>query len=435
MKKDWEIKKLGEVCEIRPSKNETIKFLKDDDNVTFFPMEDLQILNYYIEPKQLKKLKEISGSYTCFANGDVLLAKVTPCFENGKLGIANNLENGVGFGSSEYIVFRPSNILLSEYLYYCLASPNFRENGKKHLLGACGLKRLSKDYVNEYEIPIPPLEEQKRIVKILDEKFAQLESLKANAQTNLQNVKDLFQSQLSQAFEQKDCHTDSGLLTQSQKKDFKDFPLGKSNPCGNKWKTVRLDDVCEIRPPKSETTKYLNDDANVSFLPMEDLQIMNYYIEPKQSKKLKEVSGSYTCFANGDVLLAKVTPCFENGKQGIAKDLTNGVGFGSSEYIVFRPASELLSEYLYYSLATSDFRENGKKHLIGACGLKRLSKDYVNEYKIPLPPLPEQKRIVKELDTLSKKVKALQNIYEKMLLDCEELKQAYLQKAFEGELD
>ena len=130
MKKDWEIKKLGDVCQIRPSKNETTKFLKDDDNVSFFPMEDLQIMNYYIEPKQLKKLKEVSGSYTCFANGDVLLAKVTPCFENGKLGIANNLENGVGFGSSEYIVFRPSNRLLCEYLYYSLATPDFRENGK-----------------------------------------------------------------------------------------------------------------------------------------------------------------------------------------------------------------------------------------------------------------------------------------------------------------
>ena len=84
LKAGWEIKKLGDVCQIRPSKNETTKFLKDDDNVSFFPMEDLQIMNYYIEPKQLKKLKEVSGSYTCFANGDVLLAKVTPCFENGK---------------------------------------------------------------------------------------------------------------------------------------------------------------------------------------------------------------------------------------------------------------------------------------------------------------------------------------------------------------
>lgn len=161
---------------------------------------------------------------------------------------------------------------------------------------------------------------------------------------------------------------------------------------------------------------------------------MNYYIEPKQSKTLKEVSGSYTCFADGDVLLAKVTPCFENGKQGIAKDLDNGVGFGSSEYIVFRPSEKILSEYIYYVLATPEFKEGGKKNLLGACELKRLSKDYVNTYEIPLPPLPEQKRIVEQLDSLSEKTKALQNIYEQMLLDCNELKQSFLCKAFAGEL-
>ena len=77
---------------------------------------------------------------------------------------------------------------------------------------------------------------------------------------------------------------------------------------------------------------------------------------------------------------------------------------------------------------------NGKKHLLGVCGLKRLSKDYVNEYNISLPPLPEQKRIIKELDTLSEKVRQLQEIYTKQIANCDELKQSLLQKAFEGEL-
>lgn len=406
LKAGWEIKKLGEVCEIRPSKNETIKFLKDDDNVTFFPMEDLQILNYYIEPKQLKKLKEVSGSYTCFANGDVLLAKVTPCFENGKLGIANNLENGVGFGSSEYIVFRPSNILLSEYLYYCLASPNFRENGKKHLLGACGLKRLSKDYVNEYEIPVPPLEEQKRIVKILDEKFTQLETIKAASQTNLQNAKDLFQSQLAKAFV---------------------FPQGNTNTT---WEKKRLGDFSEITdgdhlpPPKSPrgfpfiTISNIDKDSHTINFTDTFYVPETYFANLKENRKPKK----------GDVLYT-VT-----GSYGIPVIVDGSVEFCFQRHIgLIRPNSEINSNYLYYWILSPEAKKIADDVATGTAQ-KTVSLSSLRNFEVPLPPLPEQKCIVKELDTLSEKVKALQNIYEQMLLDCEELKQSFLCKAFAGEL-
>lgn len=403
LKKDWEIKKLGEVCQIKGGKRIpkgkkllTEKTLHPYIRVTDFTDDGTVSLSdiHYISDEIYETIKQ----YT-ITTSDVFISIAGTI---GKVGVIPVELNNANLTENACKLIL-NDRLYNKYLVYVFQSDKIKaitqDNARANAMPKLSLTRLSN-----IEIPVPPLEEQKRIVKILDEKFAQLESLKANAQTNLQNAKDLFLSQLAKAF------------------------------TNTTWEKKRLGDVCEIRPSKSETTKYLSDDDNVSFLPMEDLQIMNYYIEPKQSKKLKEVSGSYTCFANGDVLLAKVTPCFENGKQGIAKDLTNGVGFGSSEYIVFRPASELLSEYLYYSLATSDFRENGKKHLLGACGLKRLSKDYVNEYNIPLPPLPEQKRIVKELDTLSEKVRLLQEIYTKQIANCDELKQAYLQKAFEGEL-
>ena len=84
---------------------------------------------------------------------------------------------------------------------------------------------------------------------------------------------------------------------------------------------------------------------------MEDLGIDQQYTRPTKTRPFGEVEGSYTYFANGDVLLAKITPCFENGKLGIASGLTNGVGFGSSEYMVLRPGSGLLAEWVYYFLA------------------------------------------------------------------------------------
>ena len=378
LKKDWEIKKLGDVCEIYQPQTISTKQLIENGKYSVYGANGI-IGNY--------------DKYNHEESEVLLTCRGATC------GSVNISEPFSWINGNAMVIHPKSTDISKQFLTFILCSLDY-----SHIITGAAQPQITRQTLSPTLIPVPPLEEQKRIVKILDEKFAQLETIKTNAQTNLQNANDLFQSQLTKAF---------------------------SNTT---WEKKRLGDVCEIRPSKSETTKYLSDDDNVSFLPMEDLQIMNYYIEPKQSKRLKEVSGSYTCFANGDVLLAKVTPCFENGKQGIAKDLENGVGFGSSEYIVFRPPTELLSEYLYYSLATSDFRENGKKHLLGACGLKRLSKDYVNEYEIPLPPLPEQKRIVKELDALSEKVRQLQEIYTKQIANCDELKQAYLQKAFEGEL-
>ena len=378
MKKDWEIKKLGDVCEIYQPQTISTKQLIENGKYSVYGANGI-IGNY--------------DKYNHEESEVLLTCRGATC------GSVNISEPFSWINGNAMVIHPKSTDISKQFLTFILCSLDY-----SHIITGAAQPQITRQTLSPTLIPVPPLEEQKRIVKILDEKFAQLETIKTNAQTNLQNANDLFQSQLTKAF---------------------------SNTT---WEKKRLGDVCEIRPSKSETTKYLSDDDNVSFLPMEDLQIMNYYIEPKQSKRLKEVSGSYTCFANGDVLLAKVTPCFENGKQGIAKDLENGVGFGSSEYIVFRPPTELLSEYLYYSLATSDFRENGKKHLLGACGLKRLSKDYVNEYEIPLPPLPEQKRIVKELDALSEKVRQLQEIYTKQIANCAELKQSLLQKAFEGEL-
>src|SRR4051794_18189751 len=117
------------------------------------------------------------------------------------------------------------------------------------------------------------------------------------------------------------------------------------------WPTRALADACQIRPPKAEARRRISDADLVSFVPMEDLGIGRKNLIPTQVKPLSEVVGSYTYFADDDVLLAKITPCFENGKLGIATGLSNGIGFGSSEYIVFRPNPSLDKNWLYYFLS------------------------------------------------------------------------------------
>ena len=200
MKADWPIKPLAEVCQIKPPKAEARRRISESDLVSFVPMEDLGIDQKLLIPTRERPLAEVNGSYTYFADGDVLLAKITPCFENGKLGIAANLTNGIGFGSSEYIVFRPDQSVDKEWLYYFLSRESFRSEGIERMSGAVGHKRVAKEFIESYLIPVPPLSEQQRIVALLDEAFDGIAKARANAEKNLQNACALFESHLQTIF-------------------------------------------------------------------------------------------------------------------------------------------------------------------------------------------------------------------------------------------
>ena len=164
------------------------------------------------------------------------------------------------------------------------------------------------------------------------------------------------------------------------------------------WPSRVLADICQIRPPKSEVRRHISDSVFVSFAPRVDLGVRQKAWVPSQRRPLAKVVGSYTYFADGDVLLAKITPCFENGKLGIAEGLTNGVGFGSSEYMVLRPGSLIDKGWLYYFLSRETFRREGAKCMSGAVGHKRVSKEFIETHQIPLPPVSEQRRITAILE-------------------------------------
>jgi type I restriction enzyme S subunit len=202
-KSGWETKILAEVCLIKPPKSEAREKVAASSLVSFLPMEDMGIDVKFVQAIKTKPLSAVVGSYTYFADGDILLAKITPCFENGKLGIAEGLKNGIGFGSSEYFVFRPDPTVSKEWLYYFLSRETFREEGSSRMTGAVGHKRVSKEFIEDYPIPVPPLAEQQRIVGLLDEAFEGLATAKANAEKNLQNARALFESYLQSVFTQR----------------------------------------------------------------------------------------------------------------------------------------------------------------------------------------------------------------------------------------
>ncbi|MDP2853196.1 MAG: N-6 DNA methylase [Smithellaceae bacterium] len=163
------------------------------------------------------------------------------------------------------------------------------------------------------------------------------------------------------------------------------------------WPMVDLGEACIVNPRKSEVTD-LEGATVVSFVPMSDIGEHEMFFEPKETKRLDEVTTSYTYFKNGDVLLAKVTPCFENGKAGIARGLHNGIGFGSSEFYVLRSRDTVLPAWVFMCAATPAFRSWATPQMTGTGGLQRVPRAVVESYKIPLPPLATQQAIVAEIE-------------------------------------
>src|SRR5664280_2463007 len=168
-------------------------------------------------------------------------------------------------------------------------------------------------------------------------------------------------------------------------------------PIHPNWPMVQVGEACIVNPRKSELAD-LDGATVVSFVPMSDIGENTMFFEPKETKRLDEVTASYTYFKDGDVLLAKVTPCFENGKAGIVRGLNNSIGFGSSEFYVLRPTDSVLPAWIFVCVATPSFRAWATLQMTGTGGLQRVPRAAVEGYKILLPPLATQQAIVTEIE-------------------------------------
>ncbi|CAE6838132.1 restriction endonuclease subunit S [Paraburkholderia domus] len=163
----------------------------------------------------------------------------------------------------------------------------------------------------------------------------------------------------------------------------------------NGWTLSKVGDLIELNPKNS-----CDGGATVGFVPMPLLGTRYLGSVAFEAKLWNDVKKGYTHFADGDVLLAKITPCFENGKAGIPMGLPSGLGAGSTEYFVCRAKPELLEpRYLLAWFKTDGFMRNGAVEMTGSVGHKRVPKEYVVGNIIPLAPIPEQKRIADKLDS------------------------------------
>ena len=156
--------------------------------------------------------------------------------------------------------------------------------------------------------------------------------------------------------------------------------------------------------------------------------------ETQEGRKVRDVLKGYTQFKDGDVIFAKVTPCMENGKAAVMKGLTNGIGFGSTEFHVLRPSTDVTPEYLYFYITQEDFRKKAASHMTGAVGLRRVPKSYLADQAIPIPSVPEQRQIVSELEKQFTRLDAGVAALRRVQANLKRYRAAVLKAACEGKL-
>ena len=376
MKKDWEIKKLYEVCEIECG----TRVVRKVDGGTIYPVyggggATFKMDTYNRENCLIVSRFAMSEKCTRFVEGKFFLN-----------------DSGLSLRANE-------NVIYQKYLETVILG----KNDEIYSLGrGAAQKNLDMARFRELEISYPKsLEEQKRIVKILDEKFAQLEKIKTNAQTNLQNAKDLFLSQLTKAFSN----------TTWEKKKMGDIFEMVRGPFGGSLKK-------ECFKPEGYPV-YEQQNAIYSKF------TFRYFIDESKYKEMVRFTvkpGDFIMSCSGTM-----------GKVSIVPE-SAPIGIINQALLKMTPIKNFDSLYIKYYMDTPSFMESLLKDAQGAAIQNVASVKMLKEIEIPLPPLHEQKRIVKGLDTLSEKVRQLQEIYTKQIANCDELKQAYLQKAFEASL-
>lgn len=333
------------------------------------------------------------------------------------------------------------------------------------LLEICGQKlykqgqqypQFDTNIFYSFKIPLPPLEIQKQIVAECEKVEEQYNTIRMSVEEYQNLIKAILQkcgiiddgggyelNSILENLQKLESKLDFNLLfsfiddfTNARQEDLKKFKEFVKNIKAildtllispkDGWKRISLknEQYIELNPSKKEISK-LDENMLVSFIEMASVSDKGY-IQSKIDRSLNEVRKGYTYFIENDILIAKITPCMENGKCAIAKNLTNNIGFGSTEFHIFRAKTGLDSSFLFYNLNQQNIREKAALAMTGASGHKRVPISFYENLTIPLPPLEIQEKIVQNIELVEQQIDFLNLKLEFLEKEKEKILQKYL---------
>ena len=394
---------------------------------TVYPFVEMSAITAGTRDVKCSEHREFTGGGSRFQDRDTLMARITPCLENGKLArFRATADEPVGHGSTEFIVIRGRpNVSDNDYAYYLTTSPEVRAFAISQMTGTSGRQRVPTDALGRINVPVPPLSEQKAIAAVLGALDDKIELNRRMNATLEAMARALFQSwfvDFDPVRAKLDGRPPAALAPATAAlfpEHFEDSPLGHI-PKG--WTAQRLPNAIEVNP-----RRMLKSGTIAPYLDMKNLPTQGHSAEEVIDREFS----SGTKFQNGDTLLARITPCLENGKTGYVDFLEDGqVGWGSTEYIVLSPKPPLPPQFGYLLARSDALRTHAIQNMTGTSGRQRVPSECFNTFWLAVPPPAIARRFDELTAPLMAKIKA--NSTESRTLAT--LRDTLLPKLLSGEL-
>lgn len=451
---DWEITTIGEIAEINPRLGKSD--FDDDTLASFVPMKCVEAESGRCVPPENKKVGEVKKGYTPMQDGDVIIAKVTPCMENGKAAVVRGLKNGIGFGSTEFYVLRPSERILPEFLFYFIIQQSFRREAERYMTGAVGLRRVPRTFLENHEIQLPPLPEQRRIVARIEELFSRLDSgvaalrqAKAQLQRYRQSVlAAAVTGQLTQAWREQHPDTEpASVLLERILEQRREHWNGRGkykepvspnedfgrNPSGT-WEMASMDALtCHITSGSRDWTQYYKDDGYAVFVMAQNVRPQKFDSTPviRVSPPEGDRDKVRSAVAQDDLL---VTIVGANTGNVCRVDKSLEDYYVCQSVALLRPVETATAKYLdLYMNSEEHGQYQFDKWMYGA-GRPHLSFDQLRSTAVFLPPLAEQHQIVAEVEARTTAIDHLEAELDRQITRSNRLRQSTLAAAFSGSL-
>jgi type I restriction enzyme, S subunit len=459
---------ISEICAINPTLNKLI--ISDELEVSFVPMPAIEAGTGAIDVSAIRKFSDVKKGYTPFQKGDVLFAKITPCMENGKMAVVPAVLNGLGFGSTEFHVLRAYDGLIPEYIFYFVSSGVFRHEAEANMSGAVGQRRVTTPYLVSCEFPLPPTNEQRRIVAKIEELFSELDKGIESLKTAQAQLKVYRQALLKHAFE--------GKLTAQWRAENPD-KLETSEELFLRIKRERVEHYLQLiaawensgkkgaKPKAPKQLEPLTQDEldGLPELPevwvAERLGWMTCSVEYGTSSKSSEAgncpvlrmgniqNGKFDwsdlvftddvaeidkyALHDGDVLFNRTNSPELVGKTAIFKSNRAAIFAG---YLIRANniKSIVISEYLNYFLNSPLAKQHGNKVKTDGVNQSNINGEKLINYPFMFCSIKEQEMIVDILDARLSQIDELDRILQVSLQQADTLRQSVLKKAFSGQL-